>query len=332
MTRYSILPHLLTTLRDKYRRFGANPNRLRGSARQLMKTGLETFDLELRRRVKTPIPRAPDDFSSAPIWFDYTNNKHGVLIKGDIKIGRARPFFRLGPDTNHPFVLAVTLAKDAPFEAQHELIFMTLSKYYSQVAPTHVGQFLPINKDSPLYSQPPWTFPVPWEPVTIDGLIQRRRYFTKVENSRIDPTSRVTIDKGWTWIGPAHPDKIEIETLRTLSLMRSIQKNGYERTDLGDGDICIQALIYDDQNWVWRVTAGLHRACTLAGLGWTEFPLRLLQVIRRDDAAYWPGVRSKIYTKQEALDFFDMCFDGSLSNKFPNLDKFVQNHKQTHVH
>jgi hypothetical protein len=90
--------------------------------------------------------------------------------------------------------------------------------------------------------------------------------------------------------------------------------DGYKRHDGGDGDIRAIILINEQNQWVWLSTGGQHRASVLAALGYDSFPVRVHNVIRREEVKHWPNVVNGLFDIEDALKMFDNMFAGEFSH------------------
>lgn len=295
------------------------PDRLIHLAKaQLARVGVGVY--RFKNREIRPFEHHPDEL---PLWFDYIHPGTGALVDFPASLGRARPLFRYGPDSNHPFVLAIRHAKARPKESQYAAIYEVLAEFYESFAPAGIADYLPLRADSPLRLYPPWAVIMPWVARTPEQYQDDVKGYTLAENRYYSKSSGFGIEKGWGFLGPVHPDKLDVETRRLLYLLQSIQSRGYRRHDAVDGDITAYILIGDDKEWAWRTTNGFHRAATLSGLGWEYIPIRPYQIIRRYDVSFWPGVRSGLFTVEEALRIFDLMMEGRYVGKFEAFERFL---------
>ena len=104
----------------------------------------------------------------------------------------------------------------------------------------------------------------------------------------------VGISDGWLFCGPVSNEKIEIEAERLLYVLRRIEKSGYQRSDEIDGDVKATALVGENSEWRWLITAGNHRASAAAAL-----------------AAYWKHVVDGVFSQAAAVDVFDNYFNAT---------------------
>ena len=187
-----------------------------------------------------------------------------------------------------------------------------LQEYYKLVSPKSAGHLIRAKKDSIFYKFPAWNVLMPWQQETIREWNKKIEKFVKLENQPYNRHADIT--NGWAWTGPTDDIKALIEAERVVSLLTSILQKGYLRNNGSDGDILGTILIKDENNWKWQAIRGQHRACVLSALGYKKIPIRIVNLIRRNEVKYWPNVVSGLYKIDEALDVFDMVFEGNFEN------------------
>jgi hypothetical protein len=148
----------------------------------------------------------------------------------------------------------------------------------------------------------------PWRARSIES------YQKAFEKAAIEENLSVGRDKdisdGWLFCGPVSEAKRRIEAERIHYVLTQIYKNGYQRSDGPDGDARATALVNEKMEWRWILTGGNHRASAAAALGYKEIPIRVNLVIRRNEVDYWKHVEEGLITREQALQFFDMIFEG----------------------
>ncbi len=116
---------------------------------------------------------------------------------------------------------------------------------------------------------------------------------------------------GFNGHGPVSEALGRVEFTRLLSLVRAIRDHGYDRTaglDRGDRGVCV-GMMKRGQERRFINGGGHHRTAVMHALGQSHIPARCMGVIDRDEAADWAGVRSGLWTLEEALRYFDHLFD-----------------------
>lgn len=256
-----------------------------------------------------------------PRYLAYLINTGSVVINVDPAKGRGVPLFSYGPDSHHPFTFAAKVAKNKPDQERYNTIYSILEKYYELVAPANAGELAGISANSSLYNYPSCAFVLPWDRFTPEEQQERLKKFTRHENAPYD--SEANIKDGWTWVGPCHKRKCTIEATRLTKLLKSVLADGYQRHDGSDGDIRAILLINEANEAVWLSTGGQHRASVLSALGHDSYPIRVHNVIRREEAKHWPNVVNGLYSLDDALKVFDNMFTANFSHITSNWDSFI---------
>ena len=156
-----------------------------------------------------------------------------------------------------------------------------------------------------------------WRRVVADGERKHNRRYGLNEG----------IEAGWVWAGPTAEAKRRVEVARLMALITSIEKNGYQRSDEGDGDIEGNLLVDEKGRWVWQAMMGQHRAAVTSGFGLPTVPLRVQKVIRRADAPYWPNVVNQLFSASEALRVFDRVFMGDFQPVTDAWNRWISENK-----
>ncbi|WP_141737117.1 hypothetical protein [Marinobacter sp. X15-166B] len=191
-------------------------------------------------------------------------------------------------------------------------VYNILKRYYAMVQPTTAAEWIGLSKDlvTVLHHESPLATSMPWATRTPDECRRARESWAKEESKNVGLD--LSIEHGWHFWGPVDNKKLEIEAHRIYRLIRSIKTHGYRRHDGRDGDILGIMLRTENNQWCWRVSGGIHRAAVLSALGSDTIPVRIVQVINREDVDHWPGVISGIFSRQAALAVFDAVLEGSV--------------------
>ncbi|TVR84855.1 MAG: hypothetical protein EA412_00110 [Chitinophagaceae bacterium] len=261
-----------------------------------------------------------------PISFLYSEIFNNALLDSRIAYGRSQPGFSLDKNSNSIFVIAAKKAVEFGLQKKgiEEYLKSIYSKYYELVVPHNAADWLGLDfsKNSVFYSEPPWSAVFPWRARSVESYKNAYVKAAIKENEVLG--KNLTIKDGWLFCGPVSAEKLEIEVERILYVLRSIQKNGYQRDSSSDGDAKATALVNTDGDWRWLLTAGNHRASAAAALGYDSIPIRVNLVIIRDQVKFWPHVVNNNFSIEEALTFFDRVFSGNGPEITKNWEKFVQ--------
>lgn len=254
-----------------------------------------------------------------PRSISYLVSKRPAVIRVETARGRGTPLGTFGPSGNHPFVVAARRAKGKEGAEMDAVVREILGEYYRLVAPSTVGALIGSSVESALDEFPSWAVTMPWDqihPREQQGKVER---FARIEAGAYDP--EVTIENGWTWLGPVDQRKLSVEVKRLSNLLRSVMQKGYRRDDQSDGDIRAVILVDESDDWRWLSTGGQHRAAVVSALGHETVPVRVTSVIRRSDASCWPNVTNGLYTVDQAREWFDQIFSGNYLGLFAEWEK-----------
>lgn len=248
-------------------------------------------------------------FSNHPSSLLYHSYPRPILVDLDLNLGRGLQIFPLSKE-HHPFVHALKTALNT--DDRKSIIYRELQRYYDAVQPTSAADWLNLSKSgsAALFQAQPWALSMPWDQRTPEEWRIAREQFALQENQQLGHS--ISIENGWHFWGPVHPMKLQVETERLFNLLASIEAKGLARHDHHDGDIRAVVLRKGDGSWRWKVAGGEHRAAVMAALGSPSVPVRVLQIIDREDARIWPGVISGTFSYEGALAAFDLIFNGSM--------------------
>ncbi len=182
-------------------------------------------------------------------------------------------------------------------------------EYYAKVQPVSALEVLDLEPaDAPgLVGAAPTDYVMPWAHVTPEEIrISRQRVavFEGLQNGfSVDPSD------GMTTFGPVKPAKLSMEALRIKRLAQSVKTKGF--LGLGGREPLQVCALRRDRECRWLVQHGQHRFAMAAALGIEKVPAQVTQVIRREDAAFWPNVVNGSYTAAGAEKLFDRFFAGT---------------------
>jgi hypothetical protein len=133
---------------------------------------------------------------------------------------------------------------------------------------------------------------------------------TYIESDNINSGHDLTLDQSINQDGTWTRAKGEIELKRLSRLISSVRQHGYQRNDSADGNILAYAL-EKGQRTQYLVVSGLHRMAVLAALGNKKVIIRLTvaTIVHNRSVDIWPLVKSNVYTKDDALSYFNHLFN-----------------------
>lgn len=248
--------------------------------------------------------------SNHPLSLRYSEIFQAALLEGRFEHGRAQPGLALSGET--PFVIAARKAVEFGLHQPEaiEVIVASLTEYYLRVRPANAAAWLGLENTGSalLLAAPPWGAVFPWRARTQASYQQAYEAAAIAENRVVGREAGV--EEGWLFCGPVSPDKVRIEGERILYVLQQIETKGYQRADSSDGDVKATALVNDNQEWRWLITAGNHRAAAAVALGYDSIPVRINLVISRVDARWWKHVVEGTFQLHEAQQVFDTLFNG----------------------
>lgn len=248
-----------------------------------------------------------------PLAFLYSEIYDSCIIDALIEHGRSQPGFSL--KENSPFVIAAKIALENQGMEEKAIIYRLqkiFAQYYDVFRPKNAMEFLGFEmmQNQQLLNEPPWGSVFPWRFRSIESYKGAYEKMALIENKSLGIDKG--IEDGWLFCGPCSEMKAFIEAKRMFYVISQIKQNGYERSDDNDGDAKATALVDSSGEWRWLLTGGNHRASAASALGYKTIPIRVNLVICREQVGFWPHVQDGLYTKIEALNFFDSIFNANV--------------------
>lgn len=288
---------------------------LRASAvmRRYCKSAVTKVITALGLRIEHISTYAPTDMRCArvpPQTLSYCLGGGGVLISAEMARGRGLPICTYGKDGNHPFVLAARHAIKVPRAERMACISAILREYYDLVAPASAGELAGLHNGA-AWNSPAWTLVMPWNRECPTLWAKMMISSIQAKNPLCRPNDDPQLY--WAWVGPSNARTLKLEADRLCDVLASIENRGYQRDDSTDGDIKAVVLAGDNGRWCWQAIDGQHRAAIASALNMAECPVRILQVVRQEDAKFWPNVQNGTFSVAEALHIFNGILNGRLS-------------------
>lgn len=214
-------------------------------------------------------------------------------------------------DSGNPFILTLI-----DWFSGHVNVYKGsyLEDFYAKVQPKSAAEFLGISKYSlpDCFAIPPLMYSYPWDGIPSYSLKRKRESLIKNENIEHGWLSNEPLC-GWHHFGPVSKDKGCLEYKRLINVARSIQNNGYHRSNSIDGDIAGIVMVDSDEYRI-LITQGHHRIAALTALGMEYAPIRFGKdnpgIICRDEVKKWPGVFDSGFSPEAAISVFDRIFKG----------------------
>jgi len=270
-------------------------------SKKLIKGCFHALGFELQRAQTQGPPLLYDD----PLIVVHKINSHETAaIRCEITKCNIFNGFTYGNGGWHPFVEAIRFYSKSDSK-NYQGSF--LQRYYSIWQPKDALDALIGVPDGPdiLRNYPSYVISEPWSNFSCDEVKSRYAQIALLENGAYG-MSELTIDAdGYGLHGPVSEKKGEIEHKRLISVFNSIRCHGYDRTS---GDITVQVLKRDG-DFRYRVTHGYHRAAALTCLGFDSLPAVPVALIQPEEVDHWPQVYRGVWTKKQALKYFNHHFD-----------------------
>jgi hypothetical protein len=154
---------------------------------------------------------------------------------------------------------------------------------------------------------------LPWDKLTPHEQYKNKMSMLEAEN--VEHGLHLGHAHGDKFFGPCSKQKGELEYGRLINVYNSIERLGY-RSDLHNNDAILGIYMVSNQNRArMLINNGQHRIAALSVLRNKYVNIQIAThvfggVIRREDADFWPTVRSRYLTRYEALEMFDRIIDG----------------------
>lgn len=271
------------------------------------------------RRVAKPATVHIVEPGSDPVTYEYSRETRGYAVF-EVEIADTRAFHALAlplrPEA-HPFVRSIDIARHETSEklAKAKIQEILLS-YYEDVRPSSAADvfdiaredlpglhgFTPNSDDQPIDGD----F-LPWSgrgPTAIRRGREQTAVFEGIQNGVFSKVS-----DGITCFGPVTPAKLALEVNRLLRLLVSVRRRGFVRFD-PRSPLQVGAFRRGDK-YKWVINHGQHRFAVAAAFGIESVPAMVTEVVRRDDARFWPQVANGNFTERGALAIFDRIYEGT---------------------
>jgi hypothetical protein len=166
-----------------------------------------------------------------------------------------------------------------------------------------VKDFLPASSGFPFYDYPLYSIAFPWDSHTYDTF--KDNYLEMVLENRREHLSdkKQVITKDYVYSN----EFVASHLNQFNKLLRSIQSNGFNTHQ----DRPRVLILKEGNRWKWMMSGqGNHRAYLLSMLKYEKLPCEIVKVVDKKDVEKWSNVKNGIYTKDHALEIFDLIFSG----------------------
>ena len=210
-------------------------------------------------------------------------------------------------ETAHPFVLAFRAAQQISIDERRAAVQNVLSAYYDIVRPRSALEVLDLSRDEApgLLNLPADAWLMPWDERSVQQNISRRRASVAEEGFAHKKT--VTSRDGLSSFGPVSDRRLRFEVDRIADLVNSMESNGFRY----DPEEPLEVFgLRVGERYRWVVMRGQHRFAACTAFDVATVQARVVKIIRRDDASFWPHVVSGTFSVTGALRIFDRLFAG----------------------
>jgi hypothetical protein len=212
------------------------------------------------------------------------------------------------PNYGSPFTTTVQEYLDKSCTAYNG---SALEDFYSTFTPRTMAESLNLKTPSNpmLYAMPATASVPPWFPRSPDHQTHYLSFLTESENR--EHRTRVNAAHGCSEFGPVSEEKGALEFARLTRVARCIRENSFHIDRHGTNNI--SAKVFPNGNdYCFFIIRGHHRIAALAGLGYNKAVVQVhpAEVVRRNDAQWWPLVQQGWFNRQEAITIFDRIFIG----------------------
>jgi hypothetical protein len=213
--------------------------------------------------------------------------------------------FPVTPESGDPYTMT---ARDYIDGRCNEYAGSRLEWFYSRWRPESAAALLGLPNGEaprPLLEAPPHAAVYPWNAYTPLEMDAKKLNDIYKENRKHG--ADVPAAEGFKWCGPLSPRKGELEFKRLRLIADSVALHGYQEI-IGSP---VGRLIMRGAEWRVFGSGGDHRRAVRVALGWSHIAMRLKEaIVRREDVASWPNVRSGLFAEDQALAVFDRIFEG----------------------
>ncbi|REL24177.1 hypothetical protein DYD21_19550 [Rhodohalobacter sp. SW132] len=208
----------------------------------------------------------------------------------------------------HPFVEVLK-----EYETDNDLTYgnSILKKFYERWQPRSAAEALVGIEPAPVVLKrlpPHLVYLTPWSsrtPKRMDKIVRSWHKGDDIEHGK--PHFSIE-EHGFRDYGPVSDEKGQLEFDRLINVYRSISESGYDRSH---GDIEVLVLKRGEEFRFINKGGGYHRAAAMAALGHKTVPAKFFDpwIITLEDIEYWPQVRTGVWGKEEAENYFHHLFD-----------------------
>lgn len=187
----------------------------------------------------------------------------------------------------------------------------TLKKYYEKWQPRTAAQAFIGFKNTPkqFHHLPPHLiYLTPWNSLSVEQIDHLVRKWHEEDNIEHANAALPIEEHGFSDFGPVSDVKGKLEFMRIISVYNTLKKEDYDRKH---GDISVLVLKTNTKYRYINKGDGYHRSIAMVALGHDKVPVKFFNpwIICLDDIDYWPQVRKKVWSRDEAEGYFNYLFN-----------------------
>lgn len=201
--------------------------------------------------------------------------------------------------SNDPFCRALRLENNKIQKKLFlDIILNTLNSQKEKI----VSDFIPVSADFKYSNYPIYCMAFPWDSHTFESF--KSNYLEMVALNRNEHSS----DVEFLTVNLIYSENFALSHEKQFnSLLASIKNYGFN-AKLNRPRVII---LKNTNRWKWMMSGqGNHRAYICSMLSYKNLPCEIINVVDRAKVKSWPNVVNGTYTKEHALEIFDLVFSG----------------------
>lgn len=224
----------------------------------------------------------------------------------DIRRVAGLHFYAARPDSEHPWISALSAATTRHAGVSQERLVAALSENIHSWRPKNAAEYFGLACGrAPLLEQlPAWAAILPWEAFSIEESLQRQARGRRIDTGAYG--QNLGIDQGSEAFGPSSPSVVDLCSFRLMSIVDSIRRRGVDRRDGKVRIVALRDTFFRKriQRTRFYVENGQHRLAVYAYLGIQSIPCKIVASHSRSESASWPAVRRGYFDEEAASEIF----------------------------
>ena len=285
-------------------------------AKQILKKPFHLVGLDLVRRAHEKETSNDEEREIPPLFDDplealaYEQGGRTAAYRCPIPATVMQNGLSYSPNGWHPFVATLHEYAAGNVIAYENSV---LRRFYATYQPSHAAQAIAGFDQMPsaYMDYPAHVYRLaPWQSRNAEEADQGVRAWTEREGREHgNSVQNWSFDAdGYQYHGPVSTRKGELEYERLISIYERLRDEGYSRSF---GHACFVVLRRGDEYRFLQSGGGSHRTAAMSVLGHETIPARFRRphVVDVEMAAYWPQVQRKVWSREDAIAYFNHLFD-----------------------